>query len=474
MKNITVSQFTQLRLSIKLFAASYMFTICFASFGSKAEAQIQKDSMVVSSDSGYACSPWITCCSKYTMNIHRSGTRWYSVHFQGQAGADTSCIAFLCALYSEETNDVPSITTEHIGVTINSSSDVTIDLWTDSTGGWSAGTTVSFFLCKYPNSLADCQFVWDPEWWSFDDAHPDNSNPQDHNYGYDTTAHSWCGATSPCDAACDQVTKSEFKSGGANYATFCVTRRNWYHPADSIVITFKPGILPCDSIRFTGDSTFKIHCNEIFLKDSSYMIGSLTPGDSIRVDTMVPHIYIPCPHADTVLQEWDSKRIDNVDSTRITFIPRSPYYKLSPCGTWCFTIKKCSPSFWKNVKIQTYPLGDTNGCSSDTSGAAMKKAIGLLGAEFTLSDDQNYPNPLNWDNDFRTTIPFTLPNGGDAIIKISDATGREVKKETMTFSGGGKHFFYFTATDLPAGKYFYQIEYPKGHVIVNKSMIVVK
>jgi hypothetical protein len=59
-----------------------------------------------------------------------------------------------------------------------------------------------------------------------------------------------------------------------------------------------------------------------------------------------------------------------------------------------------------------------------------------------LNERIKFPNPLSWDHDFRTTIPFSIPNGGDS--------------------------------DLPDGKYFYQIEAPKGNIIVNKSMLIVK
>ncbi|HEY3874330.1 MAG TPA: hypothetical protein VGM92_02555, partial [Candidatus Kapabacteria bacterium] len=35
----------------------------------------------------------------------------------------------------------------------------------------------------------------------------------------------------------------------------------------------------------------------------------------------------------------------------------------------------------------------------------------------------------------------------------------------------GTHFFYFTGTELPSGTYYYQIEFPKGVVIVSKTML---
>lgn len=40
--------------------------------------------------------------------------------------------------------------------------------------------------------------------------------------------------------------------------------------------------------------------------------------------------------------------------------------------------------------------------------------------------------------------------------------------------GAGTHFFYFTADKLPAGTYYYTIEFPQGVVIASKTMLVVK
>ncbi len=36
------------------------------------------------------------------------------------------------------------------------------------------------------------------------------------------------------------------------------------------------------------------------------------------------------------------------------------------------------------------------------------------------------------------------------------------------------NFFYFTATDLPSGTYYYTIEFPQGVIIASKTMLVVK
>jgi hypothetical protein len=90
------------------------------------------------------------------------------------------------------------------------------------------------------------------------------------------------------------------------------------------------------------------------------------------------------------------------------------------------------------------------------------------------SGGQNYPNPVDASSGFNTTIPFTTAAGGTASIRIVDAKGNVVMKDDEEVTYAGQHFFYFTAADLPSGTYYYQIEFPQGVVIQNKTMLVVK
>ncbi len=106
------------------------------------------------------------------------------------------------------------------------------------------------------------------------------------------------------------------------------------------------------------------------------------------------------------------------------------------------------------------PGGPSNG-SSQTFGASGPS-------------EQNFPNPVEASSGFKTTIPFSTSVTGTAYIRIVDQTGKEVMKDNEEATYAGEHFFYFTATDLPAGTYYYQIEFPQGVVIQNKTMLVVK
>ncbi len=87
---------------------------------------------------------------------------------------------------------------------------------------------------------------------------------------------------------------------------------------------------------------------------------------------------------------------------------------------------------------------------------------------------QNYPNPLDAASGFKTTIPFTTLDKGIASIRLVNDKGIEVLKDNEEVTYSGTHFFYFTAQALPAGVYYYQIEFPQGVVIQNKTLLIVR
>jgi hypothetical protein len=87
---------------------------------------------------------------------------------------------------------------------------------------------------------------------------------------------------------------------------------------------------------------------------------------------------------------------------------------------------------------------------------------------------QNFPNPFGSGTSFTTTIPFTTSTTGVATIRIVDERGNVILTDDEDVSYIGTHFFYFTGKELPSGTYYYQIEFPKGVIIVNRSMLLVK
>jgi uncharacterized delta-60 repeat protein len=67
---------------------------------------------------------------------------------------------------------------------------------------------------------------------------------------------------------------------------------------------------------------------------------------------------------------------------------------------------------------------------------------------------QNYPNPVKGT----TKIPFTLINGGNAVMKLYNIEGRFIKEIANDAYGVGTSTITFDARGLAPGIYFYQIE----------------
>lgn len=116
--------------------------------------------------------------------------------------------------------------------------------------------------------------------------------------------------------------------------------------------------------------------------------------------------------------------------------------------------------------------GDPN-CDRDTS-LAFKMAPETKTILWRPTPEPNYPNPFGSGSTFKTTIPFTIPEGGVVAITVMDEAGHAVLADEQEFTGGGRHFFFFTSDQMPAGTYYYRIEFPKGNVVVNRQMVVVK
>lgn len=68
--------------------------------------------------------------------------------------------------------------------------------------------------------------------------------------------------------------------------------------------------------------------------------------------------------------------------------------------------------------------------------------------------EQNYPNPF----EEKTQIEFFLPYGGSTRFFVSDALGRTVYERTATYAEG-RHTITFDRDELPAGVYYYGIEF---------------
>lgn len=68
--------------------------------------------------------------------------------------------------------------------------------------------------------------------------------------------------------------------------------------------------------------------------------------------------------------------------------------------------------------------------------------------------EQNFPNPVI----DQTKIEFSLPYAGSARFFVTDVVGRPVYERTATYSDG-RHSFIFSRDELPAGVYYYGVEF---------------
>jgi hypothetical protein len=68
--------------------------------------------------------------------------------------------------------------------------------------------------------------------------------------------------------------------------------------------------------------------------------------------------------------------------------------------------------------------------------------------------EQNYPNPF----DGTTRIEFALPTAGSTRFFVTDVVGRLVYEEVKEYSNG-RHTIAFDKGNLPAGVYYYGVEF---------------
>ena len=80
---------------------------------------------------------------------------------------------------------------------------------------------------------------------------------------------------------------------------------------------------------------------------------------------------------------------------------------------------------------------------------------------------QNNPNPFNGE----TSIGFVLPNAGTATLRIIDVNGKEVYRESGSYTKG-YHRLTIKRKDLQAsGVYYYQLE--SGSDVAIKKLVVI-
>ncbi|HEY3249802.1 MAG TPA: T9SS type A sorting domain-containing protein [Ignavibacteria bacterium] len=81
---------------------------------------------------------------------------------------------------------------------------------------------------------------------------------------------------------------------------------------------------------------------------------------------------------------------------------------------------------------------------------------------------QNYPNPFNPE----TNIYFSLPEGSNVKLSITDVTGGEISTIVNEYLSAGTYKVNYSGNSLSSGTYFYMMQ--SGNFISVKKMVLVK
>lgn len=96
--------------------------------------------------------------------------------------------------------------------------------------------------------------------------------------------------------------------------------------------------------------------------------------------------------------------------------------------------------------------------------------VDVLPVDFGLA--QNFPNPFNPS----TKIEYSIADAGNVTIRVYDATGSEVRKNSEGNKEVGKYVYEFKGGDLSSGIYFYELTVEDENGIkfraVNKMLLL--
>jgi len=100
------------------------------------------------------------------------------------------------------------------------------------------------------------------------------------------------------------------------------------------------------------------------------------------------------------------------------------------------------------------------------AGPTSVPADAALPLQFSLG--QNYPNPFNPS----TTIVFSLPTDGPAVLTVYDVLGKEVRTLHNRWTDAGRYSVAFDGSGLPSGLYFYRLSSGGRHQ--TKKLLLLK
>ncbi|HET6400603.1 MAG TPA: T9SS type A sorting domain-containing protein [Candidatus Kapabacteria bacterium] len=261
-----------------------------------------------------------------------------------------------------------------------------------------------------------------------------------------------CQATPACGTGCSYITVAPWGTDPDCTGCTCGTKVCFYNAAGTqsqFILKCDPPLDPYNTCGVGGSS---LACSTApFNPNPNYWVVTSSPSGAAFVS--------------------------NYDATtgEVTIYGGPINNDIPNCGEICLYIPRCDndPGTYEHISLVSPTNPGT--CSSDNTSIIvdLKKSV-QVAAMPSDSGGQNYPNPVGASSGFKTTIPFTTSADGVASIQVVDATGKEVLRDNEEVTYAGTHFFYFTANKLPAGTYYYTIEFPQGVVIASKTMLVVK
>ena len=170
------------------------------------------------------------------------------------------------------------------------------------------------------------------------------------------------------------------------------------------------------------------------------------------------------------------------DKAAVLEIPRTQTFDFmiqqlgfTPGTHWIFTYYRQGVGF-VNLNISTINQPDKVICKlrhfSEVAGSSQSE---LSVDEFVSSITpsvydlkQNYPNPFNPS----TTIEYAVPQKSYVKLSVFNLLGKEVATLVDGIKEKGVYRYYFDASNLPAGVYFYKLEAEQS--VITRKMILIK
>jgi len=143
-----------------------------------------------------------------------------------------------------------------------------------------------------------------------------------------------------------------------------------------------------------------------------------------------------------------------------------------------WTVRWIPPAVFTET-VTFYAAGNTaNGNGSPTGDRIYTTTFSVSRGTATSTEADELPDRFEvtdvFPNPFvrQTTIAFRQTNPGDVSLVLFDASGREVRNESLGTRETGEHTYRLTAGSLPGGVYYYRLN--SGQEVRSGSILLVR